>query len=482
MTIVAGVLLFGPVSLMADDGPQVPEVLAPALLTEPHGFQPGQLIYRNIINDRTTNVAYHNGNVFTHNVTGVGRRAWRWDDLSDVQSFEEFDFPGGIPLFNDQGNHAHTKMGPWLGGRWGFQLRYEGPGLNVRDGNFPPEWRFHQEQSGTRHNLYWPWGLVFDWVQYDNQNNGAVIYRAGERLYEFNPLNEYGVTGNGILLGNILFITSDETANGILSFDISAIFNEPPAPPVLLDKLAGPFGGYIAVPYKNYLILSRRVGRTVDVIDSSDPTNLTFVTSIDTGGINSGVPYVQAQDNYIFTQSRKINMDTFEIEVSFDEDDIDRPPGSVPGALDISQYMRPVGPYVITGGMNASGRNGVGIWVHQEGPDLRAPYVGWHMPRPGQTNFPVGAPISLLIHKTLETFTIVNGESIILRELGTTDPIDAWTSFAHDGVLTLTPMEYLEADTIYELVAASRMPLATASSPTALPFPPAALRVATRAR
>lgn len=432
--------------------PHVPEVLAPAFLREAHGFAPGQLVYRNIINDRTTNIAYHNGQVFTHNVTGAGRRAWHWTNLSDVRSFQEFSFPGGVPLFNDQGNHAHTKFGPWLGGRFGFGLRYESPGVNVRD-NFPAAWRFHQQQTGSRHNLYWPWGLVFDWVQYSNHNNGATIWRADQLLYEFNPLNEYGVTGNSILLGNLLFITSDETANGILAFDISPLFEDEPGSPVLLDKLSGAFGAYLVVPFKNYLVLSRRTGRTVDIIDISDPTNLTFVRSIDTSGHNnSGVPYVQAQDNFIFTQGRKINMETFEVEVIFDEEGNNRPAGSVAGPLDTSQYMRVVGPFVITGGMNTSGRNGVGIWVHQEGPDLKAPYVGYHVPRPGQTNFPIGAPISLLIHETLETFTIVNGVSIILRELGTEEPVDAWVSFAHDGVLTLTPKAYLERDKIYEVV------------------------------
>jgi hypothetical protein len=78
--------------------------------------------------------------------------------------------------------------------------------------------------------------------------------------------------------------------------------------------------------------------------------------------------------------------------------------------------------------------------------------VGYHIPRPGQTNYPLGAPISLLIHETLESFTIINGETVILREAGTTTPLDCWISSSHDDVLTITPKSYLQLNKTYEVV------------------------------
>lgn len=81
---------------------------------------------------------------------------------------------------------------------------------------------------------------------------------------------------------------------------------------------------------------------------------------------------------------------------------------------------------------------------------IRAPYVGDHSPRPGQTNDPIGAPISLVIAETLGSYTIINGQTILLRPVDG-DPVDAWVSFAHDGILTLTPKHDLEPDTSYAL-------------------------------
>ena len=73
------------------------------------------------------------------------------------------------------------------------------------------------------------------------------------------------------------------------------------------------------------------------------------------------------------------------------------------------------------------------------------------MPRPGQTNYPLGAPVSLIIAETLESFTIINGETVIVRPVGG-DPLDAWASFSHDGILTITPYDYFDPDTTYEVL------------------------------
>ncbi|MEM7249516.1 MAG: Ig-like domain-containing protein, partial [Acidobacteriota bacterium] len=79
------------------------------------------------------------------------------------------------------------------------------------------------------------------------------------------------------------------------------------------------------------------------------------------------------------------------------------------------------------------------------------PSVGYHVPQAGRTNYPVGAPISLLIHETIETFTLVNGESFLVRPLGG-EPVPGSLIFAFDDILTFQPDEPLLADTTYEVL------------------------------
>jgi hypothetical protein len=211
------------------------------------------------------------------------------------------------------------------------------------------------------------------------------------------------------------------------------------------------------VVWEHYLVLSRGEPNRVEVIDFSDPTDLKHVTTIDTKGTpakfgESSAWYVQAQDNFIFTQHQKIDMNTFKVVLELDQVGNNRPAGSASGAIDTSNYLLPLGNLLVTGGYSFDGQDCLGVWAHQAEPDTKKPYVGYHVPRPGQTNFPVGAPISLVIHESLESYTIINGETVILREVGTTTPINSWISFSHDDILTITPKQYLQANKTYEVV------------------------------
>jgi len=448
---IIGLLVAG---LAAPLAAQVPAV--PTAFPNNQTFTPGQLLWRQVGLGRVTNIVYHNGSVYTNIVTGADRRVFEWSDPTDISSLTQVlanENGDAIPLYNDHGNHAHTKVGDWFGGTFGMQIRRDSVGTNA----FGPT---HPDWIGTPndHQLYWPWSLPFNWIQYNSSNNGdAFIRRLDEVLYEWNSLAEHGVTGNSILMGNILLITSDESLLGVLAYDISPVFQNPPQPPILLDKLTGPVGAYLAVLWENYIVFSRRDSNTVDIVDWSDPTNLRFVTSIDTQGtteLNAGtnVPYVQAQDEFIFTRRHKINMETFEPVLELDEVGDNRPAGSVSGPLGTSQYLLPVGQFLITGAYSAQNRDGVGIWAHQAEPDTRAPSVGYHIPRDGQTNYPTRAPISILIHETLESYTMISGETVLLRPAGDSGSVDCWISFSHDDIMTVTPKNELQADTTYELI------------------------------
>ena len=430
---------------------------------------PGTLLYRSPTQqNRITNIIYHNGSFYTNMVTGADRKVWTFSNPAVVSSFgtrlseSAGDF---IPLFNDHGNHAHTKVGDYFGGQFGFGIKRQSPGVNVFS---PMPDADLTEGPNPGHNLYFPWRIPFHWVQYAGMNTptpttinrpiltGANTYTS-QSLFDWDSLAEDGVTGNSILLGNLLFITSDNSNLGILAYDISPVFKVPAERPILLDKLVGNFGAYIAVPFEHYILLSNQDSRRIDVIDYQDPTDLKLVTSIDVAGNRAmegdiSVSYVQAQDNFIFAQRHKVNMDTFTPVLELSQSGVNRPVGSVGGVIDTSQYTMPVGNLLFTGGYSFGDADRLGIWAHQAAPDTKSPYVGYHMPRPGQTNFPIGAPISLLIHETLESYTIINGTTIILREAGTTIPLDCWTSFSHDDVLTITPKQYLGLNKTYEVV------------------------------
>ena len=425
-----------------------------------HSCTPGQLLYRQVGLDRVTMIVHHNGRIYSDNVAGSARREWTFSNLSDPASFGFVPIPGSPP-FTDHGTHGYTKAGDYMGGLYGLYYRRTAPGVNNNGEQNPVPERFWQMQpepaDAGLQRIYWPWAAPFNWIQYGPNSGRARLWRADQLLAEWEPLADHGVAGNSILLGNLLFITSDASMLGVLAYDIGPTFNDPPEPPALLDKFTGPVGGYIGAVWENYLVLAGGDDRDIlFVIDYSDPTDLRLVATLDLAGtaaLNAGsnVPYVQTQDEFVFTRRHKINMETLTPVLELDEVGNNRPPGSVAGQLDVSQFTLPLGNLLISGSYSADGRDGVGVWCHQAAPDTRAPYVGYHVPRPGQTGFPLGAPVSLVIAESLESYTIVNGESIILRPVGGA-PVDAWTSFSYDGILTLTPHDYLDPDTTYEVL------------------------------
>ncbi len=429
--------------------------------------QPGELLYRQVGLGRVANIIYHNGVLLSNNVGGGARRWWRFTDPDDPTTLSIYAADNEVPT--DQGTHSHGKIGDYVCGGWGCRVRSNGPGQLADQlmpasapgeisAGFTPQNQPSNEGSGL-HRLYYPWAVPFNWLQYGATPGQGRLWRGNQLLAEWEPLADHGVSGNGILIGNYLFIISDASMLGVVSYDISPVFDVPPGPPRFLDKLSGAFGAYIGAVWKNYLVLAGGEPRElVYVIDYSDPTNLNLVTTMDLSGdpdldAGTNVPYVQTQDEYVFTRRHKINMKTLTPELELDEVGNNRPAGSITGALDVSQYKLPIGNLLVTGSYSFNDRDGVGVWCHQSSPDTRGPFVDYHIPRPGQTNYPLGAPISLIIPETLESFTIINGETVLVRPVGG-QPLDAWASFSHDGILTLTPYEYFEPDTTYEVVVA----------------------------
>jgi sugar lactone lactonase YvrE len=421
---------------------------------------PGQLHYRQTGMGRITNIVYHNGHIYTNNVAGGDVREFLFNDFNDPGSLFLNADTGLVSLAN-QGNHGHFKIGDYASSHWRAAYQRTGVGVNLMDAPDPPDWVSWQDQLAAPDSgsirIFYPWSVPFNWLQYGPTPATARLYRAEELLAEWEPLGEHGIAGNSILLGNMLFITSDATMRGVAAYDISPVFNTPPEDPILVDRLNGLIGGYLGAIWQDYLVLAGGSDRDIlQIVDISDPTDMRLIQTFDLRGdddLNAGtnVPYVQTQDEFIFTRRHKINLETLQIVHEFDEVGDNRPAGSVSGEIDTSQYLLPLGNLLISGGYSFAGRDAIGVWCHQATPDTRGPYVGHHIPADGQANFPTGAPISLVIAEELESFTIVNGESLIVRPVGG-QPIDVWHSFSHDGVLTITPKAYFTEDTTYEVI------------------------------
>jgi hypothetical protein len=420
----------------------------------------GQLLYRQVGMGRVTNIAYHNGHIYTNNVAGGEVREFLFANTTDVGSFYLND-DTDLPSVSSQGNHGHYKLGDYIASHWHPSYQRTGVGVNLENPSNPPDWVNYLDQpeaddSGSI-RIFYPWSVPFNWLQYGPTPATARLYRADQLLAEWEPLGNHGIAGNSILLGNILFITSDATMRGVAAYDISPVFNDPPEDPVLVDRLNGLIGGYLGAIWQDYLVLAGGSDRDIlQIIDISDVTNMRLIKTFDLSGtqeLNAGtnVPYVQTQDQYIFTRRHKINMETLELVYEFDEVGNNRPSGSVTGQIDMSQYLLPLGNLLISGAYSFEGRDAIGIWCHDSNPDTTSPYVGYHIPQDGQSNYPTGAPISLVIAEELESFTIVNGESLIVRPIGG-QAIDVWHSFSHDGVLTITPKQYFNAETSYEVI------------------------------
>jgi len=282
-----------------------------------------------------------------------------------------------------------------------------------------------------------------NWIPRENNMPGEGHVQA-----VWDHLGETGVIGMPFIMGNILIYASDQTGTGVATYDISD-----PTNPVLLDvlKQENP-GGYWPEVYGSYIFFPRRNNEGGPgsqagymIVDFSDPTDLRVVANKNTPGSNQ---YVTFQDEYAFMNSYKIDMRTFEPVLELDM--TVREGETPPVMLDASQFALPVGNLVITGGYGTDGP-GLAVWAHQAEPDTRPPFVAYHVPVNDQANYSIYCPITISIPETLKSETIIDGDTLIVRPVGG-DPIATWHSFGQNKLLTITPQEYLQENTTYEVV------------------------------
>lgn len=398
---------------------------------------------------RTAIIAYHNGLLYTlpelpSSAAGSDFlvRVWDLDDPTDpmiVQTLEVSPMPINA--------HGYFKSGDYLvvgsnyppEAPWSF--RYQSPGVNER--TMYPDLMC----AGTRGCLFAPFFIGDTWWSYGEITGTATLQRDWVESANWDHLGLTGVIGHPFIVGNLLIFASDQSRTGVATYDISDQSN-----PVLLDVLtSGGAGGYWPELWggdgKLYVVFPYRTGGNgFRVVDITDPSDLQFIADTPLPGDES--MYIQFQDNFAFMGSHKVDMRTFESVLFLDGENTVRPSDGGTG-INTSQFLLPLGNLLVTGGIGSN--QGMAIWAHQAAPDTQGPYVGYHIPRAGQTNYPTDAPISVLIHETLETPTIVPGTTFIVRPLGGS-PVAGSSIFAFNDILTFTPDEPLADNTTYEVI------------------------------
>jgi len=399
---------------------------------------------------RTAIIAYHNGTLFTipevpSSQPGADFQVRSWD-ISDPTQPLLLEVLGQTPM--PLSAHGYLKSGDYLiigpnwppGTEWSF--RATAP-LTIDRTTFPETFCV-----GLRGCQFYPWYAGPVYTLYNTTSGNAHVQLNGVTLSSWDHLGMTGVIGHPFIVGNLLIFVSDESRTGIATYDISD-----PANPVLLDVLTtgGP-GGYHPELWggdgKLYAVMPYRDrGNGFRIADLTDPADIKFVVDRPLSGTQS--MYAQFQDEYGFMGDHKVDMRSFESVLFLNGNAVERPnqPGVI--GIDTSQFALPLGNLLVTGGIGPN--EGMAIWAHQAEPDTRGPSVGYHIPQAGRTNYPAGAPISLLIHETLESYTIVNGQTFIVRPLGGM-PIAGRIFFSYNDVLTFTPDQPLLANTTYEVV------------------------------
>lgn len=398
---------------------------------------------------RTANIAYHNGILYTipelpSSAPNSDFQVRTWD-ISDPTAPVETAQLGLSP--QPIAAHGHIKSGDYLimGANWPpdapWSFRATDPFVNERT-TFP-----NLITPGDRGTMYQPWYVGPMYWSYNVNQEPAQIWKNNQQLATWDHIGLTGVIGHPILIGNLLVYAADQSRTGIATYDISD-----PSNPILLDVLTtgGP-GGYWPEPFaldgRLYIVFPYRTGGNgIRVVEITDPTDLHFVADIPLPGDES--MYLQFQDEYAFAGDHKVDMRTFQSVLFFDGANTVRTNDGGTG-ISTSQFALPIGNLLATGG--ASHNQGMAIWAHQAAPDTRGPSVAYHIPRAGQTNYPVGGAISLLIHETIETPTLKNGHTFIVRPVGGT-PLPGRITWAFDDTLTFSPDHNLQSNTVYEVM------------------------------
>ncbi len=453
--IIALCLLLSAASALAQGVPNVPQVPG-TLLSGPNAPEMGRLAV----------IAYHGEMLITLPEVPGGPpgdwqvRAWNIADPTNPQQVPITPITGdsdGDSLLTQHGFMAHgfIKTGNTLSS--GRTFTVDGGGQVRETGNIN-----FRMLGWTHGGMSVPWGATNYW-SYGDTDQPAELYLnlpyGATPDAVFDPVGQTGVIGHPFIFGTTLYYASEQSNSGIASYDISD-----PSNPVLLDVLTqGGIGGYWPDPFglngRLYFFFPHdNPEGGFQVVDATDPTDLRLVASVPLEG---NLNYAQFQDEFAFSERYKIDMRTFEVVLTLDEEANNRPGDPI----DTGQFQLPIGNLLVTGGIYIPGScnvtgfssnhcgTGMSIWAHQAAPDTRGPTVGYHRPADGETGFPTTHSIQVLIHETLRSETI-NADTVQLRPIvnGTPgSPLATELWFASNDILSIVPEQPLADNTSYQV-------------------------------
>lgn len=404
-------------------------------------------------------------------------KAWDIRNPADPQLRHNFGL-GPQPM-NAHGYNFHEGQlelgGPTLGliRRTGFQSFSTAPFFELNDlhnlvccrERVIPGWVMGQFQPDTEGASSGPGEAGGIWFYNLDYRHMAIARRqpltqfvARDLWATFDHLRDTGVLGLPLPFGDLLIVASEENSNsGIAIYDLKPTFRQQGTAPTLLGVFKeGVAGGYWPELWgegdRLYVVFPRRLDRNGWlVVDISDPTAITVVADVDLPSFRDGPMYVQFQDQFAFIARYKVDMHNPGVPaLTFNA----LPDGDNGRLRDMSQFVLPLGNLVVSGGVGGShDEQALRIWVHQAAADRRGPSVGYHRPRPNQTEWPPRAPLSFLIHETLDA-TSISADSVRLRPLAAGVPgadIPTTINFTSGGQLNLVPNLPLPEDSEFQV-------------------------------
>lgn len=286
-----------------------------------------------------------------------------------------------------------------------------------------------------------------DLFTYPHRESGGRLLdmRTGQAVGAVAPASLKTVTGsNKLRIGNLWFYTPGDDQAGVTVIDVGN-----PANPKLLCELKGDYKQYTTAyqVWRHYLLLligdnTNVGGKNLIAIDFQDPADLKVAWGL-TSVESAGGRYIMFQDEFGFlgraNGGMKLNLETRQVVQRF----------KTVGYNSDFQWI-PLGHLVVqTASEEPEGQSQSHIFSHQAELDKRPPTVGYHLPKAGAVNQPLGTVVGLVINETLEDST-VHDKTLVIRPAGG-QPITADViSYSHN-VINIAPRAPLLANTTYEV-------------------------------
>jgi DNA-binding beta-propeller fold protein YncE/cytochrome c peroxidase len=374
--------------------------------------------------------------------------------------FNGYNAHGSMHWNNHLGSHALVSPRYFRAGAFGTNTSVSSP---MTPGHF----------QGIRAQMFPPFGFDMWWVSYGTMGTHVSFRRNGSILVTWNHASIAGSKDHPILFGNLLIYLSTAGNAGIIIYDMRNQLDGNPAtnsiPPPVVGRLDSQFGGYWPeITGWRGRLYAVNGNRDVRVADLTNPTHPIMVGINSFGGSNAVYPTFQ--DNFAFVGGRKVDLSQPHLPVVLTLNQ--NQPHTIPGinanagtlgfGFEVSQFNLPLGNLLVTGGIHnhsSASRQGMAIWAHQSAPDTKGPEIGFHIPRAGETNYPIAAPLSFAIPETLDMTSLVTGGmttnvaemTLVVRPVGGT-PVAATIARSSGSIVTFTPTANLAPNTTYEVV------------------------------